>query len=98
MRPFKTFLKTTSLALALAAGGLVAAPAVDLGSFDSSAFAQQDRVVKQRPRQRVAPQVSPEFFKRYETAQELIAEENYVEALEVINKMANRRGINEYER
>ena len=98
MRPFKTFLKTTSLALALTAVGLVASPAVDLGSFDSSAFAQQDRVVKQRPRQRVAPQVSPEFFKRYETAQELIAEENYIEALEVINKMANRRGINDYER
>jgi tetratricopeptide (TPR) repeat protein len=98
MRPFKAFLKTTSLALALAAVGLVASPAVDLGSFGSSAFAQQDRVVKQRPPQRVAPQVTPAFFKLYEAAQEAMAEENYTEAMDFIEKMITRRGFNDYER
>jgi len=98
MRPLKSFLRTTGLALGLAAVGLVVIPAVDFEGFTSVAIAQQNRVVKERPPQRVAPQVTPPYFDRYTKAQELIAVEDYAGALEMIDKMVSLRGINDYER
>jgi len=98
MRPFKSLLRTTGLALTLATVGLVITPAIDIVNIQSVAVAQQNRVVKERPPQRIAPQVTPVYFELYTKAQEYIGEEDYVSALELIDKMVNRRGINNYER
>ncbi len=90
------FQKTLCLTVigAMAFAIAVASPKIIV---DQEAFAQQPRQVKQRPRERISPQMTPEIFKIFEAAQEAADVNDKVKARSLIDKLLSKKGLSSYE-
>jgi len=94
---------TPALAFSLLAGGIFSP--YSLMGEKNIAFAQQSsascqqvqRQVRTRPKQNVAPQMTPETFKIFEQVQIEIDEENYGEAQSLVETLLSRKGLSNYE-
>jgi tetratricopeptide (TPR) repeat protein len=75
----------------------VSATTLPVFNLDNTAIAQQQRQVKTRPKQNVAPQMTPEVFAIFEQAQLEVEAGNNFAARSLVETLLSRKGLSSYE-